>query len=115
MENGGCSYCGYKENTQNVPNNTPQQPYTQPQVIINNSVMPGMGFMPGVSRKSKIAALLLCLFLGGLGIHRFYVGKVGTGLLYLFTGGLCGIGWIIDIILIATGSFKDSLGLPLRQ
>ncbi|MBQ3755018.1 MAG: TM2 domain-containing protein, partial [Clostridia bacterium] len=40
------------------------------------------------SPKSRLVATLLCFFLGGLGIHRFYVGKVGTGILYLFTGGL---------------------------
>ena len=71
--------------------------------------------MPGVSKKNKMVALLLCIFLGVLGVHRFYVGKIGTGLLYLFTVGLFGIGWIIDIILIAVGSFKDQFDLPLRQ
>ena len=42
--------------------------------------------------------LLLCLFLGGLGVHKFYRGKIGGGLLYLFTGGICGIGWFIDTL-----------------
>ena len=55
--------------------------------------------------KDKTAALLLCIFLGYLGIHRFYLGKVGSGLLYLFTGGLFCIGWIVDIVRMATGSF----------
>lgn len=68
-----------------------------------------------VSKKNKMVALLLCIFLGYLGIHRFYVGKTGTGILYLLTGGLVGIGWIIDIITIASGSFKDQFHLPLRQ
>ena len=63
--------------------------------------------------KSKVVALLLCIFLGGLGIHRFYVGKVGTGILYLFTGGLFGIGTLVDIIKIAIGKFTDKDGNAL--
>lgn len=64
-----------------------------------------------VSPKSRLAALLLCIFLGTLGVHRFYVGKIGTGVLWLFTLGCFGIGWLIDVILIACGSFSDSAGL----
>ena len=64
-------------------------------------------------QKSKVVALLLCIFLGGLGIHRFYVGKIGTGILWFFTGGLFGIGTIVDIIMIAVGSFKDKTGADL--
>ncbi len=63
-----------------------------------------------ISEKSRMVDLLLCLFLGLLGIHRFYEGKVGTGLLWLFTGGLFGIGAFIDFILICIGSAKDSSG-----
>ena len=48
--------------------------------------------------KSKPVAYLLWLFLGLIGAHRFYLGKIGTGILWLFTGGLFGIGWIIDLI-----------------
>ena len=65
-------------------------------------------------RDSRWVAFVLCFFFGILGIHRFYVGKVGTGLLYLFTGGLCGIGWLIDLIMTACGSFTDKAGLPLK-
>lgn len=68
-----------------------------------------------VSPKSQIVALLLCIFLGLFGAHRFYVGKAGTGLLYLFTGGLLGIGWIVDIFVIAAGCFTDLWGLPVRN
>ncbi len=49
---------------------------------------------------SKWTAFLLCFFLGGLGVHKFYEGKTGMGILYLFTGGLLGIGWFIDTISI---------------
>ena len=60
--------------------------------------------------KSKLIAFLLCLFLGVLGVHRFYVGKIGTGFLWLFTGGFFGIGWIIDLIMILIGGFRDKAG-----
>lgn len=64
--------------------------------------------------KSKGTAALLCFFLGVLGVHRFYVGKIGTGILYLFTGGLFGLGMIVDLILILADSFKDKAGNPLQ-
>ncbi len=60
-----------------------------------------------VSPKSRLATLLFCIFLGGIGVHRFYVGKVGTGIAMIFTLGGLGIWVLIDLIVIATGSFKD--------
>lgn len=65
--------------------------------------------------KSKLVTFLLCWFLGGLGIHRFYVGKVGTGILWLFTGGLFGVGTFIDMVLILLNSFRDKMGNPLNN
>ncbi len=62
------------------------------------------------SVKSRLVALLLCIFLGELGVHRFYIGKIGTGILWLFTFGLFGIGWIVDIIMVACGSMRDGAG-----
>ena len=64
----------------------------------------------GKSNKNKITVLLLCIFLGGLGVHRFYVGKIGTGIVWLLTGGVFGIGWLVDIIMIAVDKFKDKQG-----
>lgn len=62
------------------------------------------------SDKNFLATLLLCIFLGTLGVHRFYVGKIGTGILMLITLGGFGIWWLIDLILIACGAFRDKAG-----
>lgn len=67
------------------------------------------------SSKSRIAALLLCFFLGMFGVHRFYVGKIGTGILYMITLGGFGIGWLVDLIRIACGVFRDSQGYYLKD
>ena len=69
---------------------------------------------PVRSEKTFVATLLLCVLLGGFGIHRFYVGKTGTGILMLLTLGGLGIWTFIDLIVIATGNFKDSQGLPIK-
>lgn len=66
------------------------------------------------STQNKQTALLLAIFLGWLGVHRFYVGKVGTGILYFLTVGAFTIGWIIDIIMIASGTFTDKGGAFLK-
>ena len=63
-----------------------------------------------MSKKSWTTTLLLAIFLGELGIHRFYAGKIGTGILWLLTGGLFGVGWIVDIIMICTQTFTDKQG-----
>ena len=67
------------------------------------------------SEKVWLATLLLCLFLGGLGVHRFYAGKIGTGILQLITLGGCGIWSLIDLIMILTGNFKDGQGNPITN
>ena len=66
------------------------------------------------SEKGFVPTLLLALFLGGLGIHRFFVGKIGTGILQLLTLGGLGIWALIDVIMIAVGAFKDKAGLPIK-
>lgn len=117
LREGRCGYCGYEDSTAAKVQENGNVVFEQAETVQRQSPpVPGsMGVTPGVSRKSRTAALLLSIFLGGLGAHRFYVGKTGTGILYLFTGGLLGFGWVIDIILILTGSFRDEFDLPLRQ
>ena len=67
------------------------------------------------SEKGFVPTILLCFFFGGLGVHRVYAGKVGTGILMLLTLGGLGIWAIIDFIIIACGYFKDAKGLPIKN
>jgi hypothetical protein len=69
----------------------------------------------GVSDKDFLTALLLSIFLGGLGVDRFYLGYTGLGILKLVTLGGCGVWAIIDIIFIATGKLNDAQGRPLAK
>ena len=96
-------------------------PYGGGPVIVNNNnnnavnmpvgygVQPGYGMqpsytttalVPGVRPKSKVTALLLCIFLGVFGAHKFYEDKWLLGIVYFLTGGLFGVGWLIDIVFL---------------
>lgn len=66
------------------------------------------------SPKSKLVVLLLCIFLGMFGAHRYYVGKIGTGVIWTLTAGFFGIGWIVDIFTVALGGFYDANGYVVR-
>ncbi|MEB2282041.1 TM2 domain-containing protein [Lysinibacillus xylanilyticus] len=66
------------------------------------------------SEKNYIAMILLCFFLGSLGIHRFYAGKIGTGILMIITLGGLGIWALIDLIMIIVGKFKDKEGKEIK-
>lgn len=76
----------------------------QPSIVINNANTNTntntnvTAAMLGVRMRNKWVAFFLCLFLGFFGAHKFYEGKGGMGVLYLFTGGLFGIGWLVDCI-----------------
>lgn len=77
--------------------------HEQPSIVINNAntntnVNNNQNGMYMGRPRNKWVALLLCIFLGYLGAHKFYEGKAGTGILYIFTVGLFGIGWFIDCI-----------------
>jgi TM2 domain-containing membrane protein YozV len=68
-----------------------------------------------VSPKLRLAAALFCGFFGYLGIHRFYVGKIGTGILMILTAGGLGIWVVIDFIFIVLGKFHDKEGRVVRR
>ena len=79
----------------------------QPQVVIQNTNMntnTAAAVVAGVGARAKLKwpAFVLCLLLGYFGAHKFYEGKVGMGVLYLFTLGLFGIGWFVDLIVLLT-------------
>lgn len=80
------------------------------QNINQNTNATGRAYYP--YKKTWVAALL-CFFFGFFGVHRFYVGKVGTGLLWLFTAGLLGVGVLVDFIVIILGGFRDKANMPL--
>lgn len=67
------------------------------------------------SPKDWLVTLLLSILVGALGIHRFYVGKIGSGIAMLVTGGGCGVWALIDIIFIATGKFTDADGRLIQN
>ena len=74
------------------------------------STSPGASSDKPVSPFSRLAALLLCFFVGVFGVHRFYVGKTGTGIAMIFTFGGLGIWVLIDFIMIIVGGFTDANG-----
>lgn len=88
------------------------------QLHVSAPTCPGCGarqFAAGESERYALAAFVLCFFLGYLGAHRYYAGKIGTGLLMLITFGGLGIWWLIDLILILSGSFRDIDGKAIKR
>jgi TM2 domain-containing membrane protein YozV len=95
-----------------------QQPPVQPQQPVDPQAPASPQQTPPAQSgesKSFLVALLLSIFVGTLGVDRFYLGYVGLGILKLVTLGGCGIWAIVDIILIATGKLQDKNGVPLQH
>ena len=74
-----------------------------------------MTVQTATGQKSWLVAALLCFFLGPLGVHRFYVGKIGTGVVQILTLGGLGFWVLIDLIVILVGKFSDKHGQPLAR
>ena len=85
-------------------------PKPQPEVQVQRVYVQ----QPLKSDRNRLIAFILCLLLGGLGIHKFYLGKTGMGVLYIFTGGLCGIGCLVDLIVLLVGMPVDGRGLLVK-
>lgn len=112
-----CPKCGKQVEllkTENITinnNNTVNSPgFSKREPVFSDREHVVTEYETGVSQKSRMVALLLAIFLGEFGAHHFYAGKIGMGILYLLTFGLFSIGWIVDIILLATGKYKDDKG-----
>ncbi|MFL5654617.1 MAG: TM2 domain-containing protein [Ktedonobacteraceae bacterium] len=105
----------YSEPQSQYGQSQPQQQYGQPQQQYGQQQYsyPGGQYYAQSQPKDWLTTLLLCIFLGYLGIHRFYTGHTVIGVIQLLTGGGCGIWWLIDLIMIITDSYKDSYGRPL--
>lgn len=114
-----CNRCGRENPYGAAYCNGCGAPLPQPQPIPLDPQQPfysdNFAYPFPISPYRRWLAFLLCFFVGVLGVHRFYVNKIGTGILFLLTGGLFGIGWLVDIIMIACGSFTDEEGLPLKE
>ena len=120
VEVKGRMYC--KEDLGNVLDEAKQSANNVPTINITNTndnvnTNTNTTVVGGVygPRKSKTVALILCIlgFFGLAGIHRMYVGKVGSGFVHLITYGFCLVGTILDLIAILSGGFRDSYGQPL--
>lgn len=109
-----CKFCGEKINEEAVlctkcgrqVEELKQSHSETPSIVINNansnanSNINNIGVGAFKKPKNKWVALILCFLLGYFGAHKFYEGKIGMGILYIFTCGLFGIGWFIDFIVL---------------
>tara|TARA_Y100000817_G_scaffold113896_1_gene89230 strand:+ start:356 stop:628 length:273 start_codon:yes stop_codon:yes gene_type:complete len=79
-------------------------------LILKNEDIKDFIMADNVSKKNGIVLLLLLLLIGVFGVHRFYAGRIGTGIIFLFTFGIFGLGLIYDLILVLTQKLKDGEG-----
>lgn len=126
-----CPHCGANQETgtannvveanvvnqqnQQYQQNQQQQQYQQNQQQQYQQQAPtNQGAQAPADNTKWVIALILCFTVGYLGVHRFYLGHIGIGIIQLLTAGGCGIWVIIDLIMLLTGSLKDAQGNPLK-
>lgn len=101
-----CEYCGSR-----IVHEAPTMVVNNYYIVEDSDGKPKMEHVVediNVSPCNRLVTLILCVFGGMLGLHHFYAGRIGMGIAYIFTGGLFGVGWIIDIIAIIGGWYEDS-------
>ncbi len=96
------------EETSPKPTEEAKVEETPPESIVDTKI-------EGVSSKSRLAVTLFAFFLGELGIHRFYLGKIGTAILMILTVGGLGIWCLVDFIMAVAGVMKDKEGKPIKN
>ncbi|MCI7146448.1 MAG: TM2 domain-containing protein [Clostridiales bacterium] len=104
---GECEYCGFKKAVAKAPDAQYSPVAEMPNVRVYGNVK--------ISPKDWLITLLLAIFLGWLGVHKFYEGKIGMGIVYLLTCGVFCIGWVIDIVKILLNKEKDKNGLIIHR
>lgn len=113
-----CSYCGdplasasgASSEKQEIHIHYHQESRPEPQVRVEHIYEPSYERR---SSRSRTIALLLCFFLGIFGVHKFYLGRIGMGILYILTYGFFGIGWLVDMCVLIFGSPRDKDGYKL--
>lgn len=106
-ESNTCLYCGYS-----LPTPQPQPVPPEPQVVYVEKTV--YKEVPAESPCTRLAALLLCFFFGYFGVHRFYMKKYVSGIIYLLTFGVFSLGWIFDLIVLLFGKPHDGKGRPMK-
>ncbi len=105
LENGKCEYCGYTNGVENIPGKEKKAFKFNDDFQASINIDPDFNQRYNQPAKSLGVALILCALFGPFGIHYIYVGRIGMFLLYFFTAGLFGFGWIFDIIRMIVGKF----------
>lgn len=110
MQSNKCGYCGNEVQVSQPV----QQNIIRPSQPVETIYYQQFTSVPMISPKNRVVDLLLCFFLGVLGAHKFYEGKIGLGVVYFFTAGIFGFGVLISFLSILFGNPLDSNGLPIK-
>lgn len=111
-----CEYCDsyIQPEIERTAEEKPQRVIVEAHIVNQSAPEPPRSAPVPVSPYSRWAAFFLCLCFGWMGMHRFYVGKIGTGMLWLISFGFFGLGYALDLLMLLTGTFCDKQGRKLH-